>query len=139
MKLFNIFKKKIVAGCGHETLKKDKVTAFGVSCEIKIPIVDGKTNYCHRCLESMAVKCAWCEKVIFVGMPITLYVARENFVLPDGAVWFNEDQRQPVGCRRCAEMGPADWMGLWIPPGKVERHLSPTELVIQSNSVVLVR
>ncbi len=139
MKLFNIFRRKIVAGCGHETLKKDIITAFGESCEIKIPIINGKTDYCHRCIEKMTIKCAWCGKPIFIGMPVTLYVVKKDFVLPDGAVWFNENQRQPVGCRRCAEMGPADWMGYWIPPGKVKRMLSPNELVVQSNSVVLVR
>ena len=87
----------------------------------------------------MSIKCAWCGEVIFIGMPITLYVTKKDFFLPDDAVWFNRDQRQPVGCRRCAEMGPTDWMGVWVPPGKVERTISPTELVIHSNSVVLVR
>lgn len=139
MKLFKIFKKKIVAGCGHETLKKDKVTAFGVSCEIEIPIVDGKTDYCHRCLEKMAIRCAWCGGVIFIGMPVTLYTAEKDFVLPEDAAWFNEEYRQPIGCKKCAEMGPADWMGFWVPPGKVKRVMPPTELVIQSNSIVLIQ
>ncbi len=120
MKLFGVFKKKIMAGCGHETLVKDRVSAFGASREVKVPVVDGKTDYCHRCLEKMAIKCAWCDGVILIGMPITSYVAKKNFVLPEHSVWFDEEQRLPVGCGRCAEMGPADWTGIWAPPGKVK-------------------
>jgi len=140
MKLFfNIFRKKIMASCGHETLKKDKVTAFGKSAVIKIPIVDGKTDYCHRCLEKMAIKCAWCGNVIFIGSPVTLYMAtKKDFKIPEHAVIYNENPLQLVGCRRCAELGSADWMGYWVPPGKVQRVMSPTEVAIQSNKVVLV-
>lgn len=136
MKFFDIFKKKTAAACGHEARMKDRISAFGESCESKILIVDGKIEYCHRCLEKMAIKCAWCGKVIFVGMPITLYCAKEDFILPESAVWFNEELRQPIGCGQCAELGPADWMGYWVPPGRVYRVISPTEFVISSNQSV---
>ncbi len=145
MKLFNIFKKKIVAGCGHKTLEKDTVTAFGASCKTKIPIVDGKTDYCHRCLEKMAIRCAWCGKVIFIGDPITLYSPRDkNWKMPDYAVLYNKEHNSYVGCLRwnCAETG-ADRAGFWYPPGKVYRVPTPIEMCMQNmqncrNEVVCV-
>ncbi len=92
MKFLNVFKKKIVAGCGHKTLKKDKVTAFGESCETTIPISNGNTAYCHRCLEKMAIRCAWCGKAIFIGDPVTLYSPKdEDLKMPDYAVLHNEE------------------------------------------------
>jgi len=121
MKFFNIFRKKIVAGCGHETLKKDKVTAFGESCEIEIKFVNGQTDYCHRCLEKMAIRCAWCGKVIFIGHPITLYFHRDkDREMPDYAVLHNKKYNSYVGClrRNCAE-SIIDRAGFWYPPGKV--------------------
>lgn len=140
MKLFNIFRKKIVAGCGHETLKKDKVAAFGTSCETEIPIVDGKTDYCHRCLEKMAIRCAWCGEAIFIGDPITLYSPSDkNRKMPDYAVLHNEEHNSYVGCLRwnCTETG-ADRAGFWYPTGKVYRVPSPIEMAMQSGDVVCV-
>ena len=134
MKLFNIFKKKIVAGCGHETFKKDKVTAFGVGCVTEIPIIDGKTDYCHRCLEKMAIRCAWCGKVIFVGDPVTLYSPRDkDRKMPEYAVLHNKEHNSYVGCLRwdCAETG-ADRAGFWYPPGKVYRVPTPIEMCMKS-------
>lgn len=88
----NVFRKKVVAGCGHETFKKDKIAAFGESVEIKIPIIDGKTNYCHRCLEKMSIKCAWCGGVIFISSPITLYISqKKDFKVPKYAIIYDED------------------------------------------------
>jgi len=137
--------KKIVAGCGHETLKKDKVTAFGISCETKIPIVDGKTDYCHRCLEKMAIRCSWCGGVIFIGDPVTLYSPNDkNHKMPDYAVLHNKKDNSYVGCLRlnCAETG-ADRAGFWYPPGKVYRVPTPIEMCMQNlknggNGVVIV-
>ncbi len=134
MKLFDIFKKKIVAGCGHEALEKDKVTAFGASCETKIPIVDGKTEYCHRCLEKMAIRCAWCGGVIFIGDPITLYSPRDkDRKIPEYAVLYDKEHNSYVGCLRwnCAETG-ADRAGSWYPTGKVYRIPTPIEMCMQN-------
>ncbi|PID52240.1 MAG: hypothetical protein CR972_03075 [Candidatus Moraniibacteriota bacterium] len=146
MKFFNIFKKKIVADCGHKTLKKDNVTAFGESCEIAIPISNGKTAYCHRCLEKMAIRCAWCGKVIFIGDPITLYSPRgEGLKMPDYAVLYNEEHSSYVGCLRwdCAETG-ADRAGFWHPPGKVFRVATPLEMCLHNlqsggNGIVTIK
>jgi hypothetical protein len=134
MNFFNIFKKKIVAGCGHKTLEKDKVWAFGASDETTIPIIDGKTDYCHRCLEKMAIRCAWCGEVIFIGYPITLYSPRDkDHKMPDYAVLHNGEHNSYVGCLRwnCAESG-ADRAGFWYPPGKVYRVPTPIEMCIQN-------
>ncbi len=140
MKFFNIFKKKIVTDRGHETLEKDTVTAFGASCKTKIPIVDGKTDYCHRCLEKMAIRCAWCGGVIFIGDPITLYSPRDrNRKMPDYAVLHNKEHNSYVGCLRwnCAESG-ADRAGFWYPPGQVMRVPSPLEMAMQNGGMICV-
>jgi len=110
-----------VAGCGHETLREDKMIAFGASCKTKIPIVDGKTDYCHRCLEKMATRRAWYGEVIFIGDPITLYSPSDkDRKMPDYAVLYSSKNNSYVGCFRweCAESG-ADRAGFWYPPGKV--------------------
>lgn len=141
MKFFNIFKrKKIQAGCGHETKEKDRVTAFGEGCETQVPVIDGKTDYCHRCLERMAIKCAWCGKAIFIGDPITLYTPIDkDFKAPEYAVVHCNNPLQLVGCLRwnCAQTG-ADRAGFWYPPGKVMRVPSPLEMAMQSGDMVIV-
>lgn len=140
MSLFGIFKKKIIANCGHETKEKDAVTAFGESTITKIPIKDGKTEYCHRCLEKMAIKCAWCGGVIFIGAPITLYSpAKEDFKIPEHAVVYSKDPLKLVGCLRwkCADSG-VDRVGFWLPPGTVMRVPSPLEVAMQSGGTVVV-
>jgi len=129
----NIEEKKIIADCGHETKEKDTVTAFGESTITQLPIEDGKTPYCHRCIEKMAIKCAWCGHVIFIGNPITLYTPRnKDFEVPEHAVVYNEDPLQLVGCLRwdCAQTG-ADRAGFWLPPGKVQRVPTAIEMCMQ--------
>jgi hypothetical protein len=140
MWFFNIFKKKIIANCGHEAKEKDTVTAFGENTETIIPIINGKTDYCHRCLEKMAIRCAWCGGVIFIGDPITLYTpSDENFKIPEYAVVHKENPLQLVGClgRNCAETG-ADRAGFWYPPGSVKCVASPLEMAMQSGKAVAV-
>ncbi|MBU1289698.1 hypothetical protein KKG85_00400, partial [Patescibacteria group bacterium] len=67
MSLFSFFERKIVAECGHTTKRKDKIVAFGEGTITEITFEDGKTPYCHQCLEKMAIRCAWCGHVIFIG------------------------------------------------------------------------
>ena len=114
--LFHIFAKEAVAGCGHKTLARGNMTAFGVSRKTKISIIDGKTDYCHRCLEKMAIKCAWCGNVIFINDKITLCTPlSKNFEIPEHTVVVHEkNPLKLVGCSRCAEAG-ADIAGFWHP------------------------
>ena len=130
-KIFNIFKKRIVADCGHETFLKDRVEAFGESVITELPIKNGTTPYCHRCLEKMAIRCAWCGRAIFIGDPITLYSPRDkDQKMPDYAISYKD---RFVGCLRwnCAETG-ADRAGFWYPPGRVVRVPTLIEMCMQS-------
>ena len=138
--LLKILKRKIVADCGHETLIRDKVSAFGETITTELPIENGKTPYCHRCIEKMAIRCAWCGRPIFIGDPVTLYSpVNKNFKMPDYAIIYNKEHNSYVGCLRwdCAETS-ADRMGFWYPPGKVIRVPSPIEMAIQSGGPVVV-
>ena len=128
----------LVAKCGHETKVKDEVTAHGETITTTIPIKDGETDYCHRCLEAMSTRCAWCGKPIFIGDPVTLYTPTENFIVPDYADRYEDDAY--VGCLRsdCAETG-ADRAGFWYPPGQVKLDLSPLESALQKSGIVLVK
>lgn len=133
MSILTFFGGKIVADCGHKTKKKDKVTAYGESTVTGVPIKNGKTPYCHRCIEKMAIKCAWCGHVIFIGDPITLYTPRDkDFKVPEHAVAYRENPLQLVGCLRweCAETG-ADRAGFWLPPGAVQRVPTAYEMCMQ--------
>ena len=137
---FSFWRKKIMAECGHETFKTDWVHAFGKKCKTEIPVENGKTSYCHKCLSKMAIKCAWCGEVIFIGDPITLYSSvKDNFGIPEHAVVYNKYPLQLVGCLRwdCAETG-ADRAGFWIPPGKVARVESPFEKCLRTGGIVIV-
>lgn len=90
-------------------------------------------TYCGTCLASMAIRCAWCGRAIFIGDPVTLYFqsSGELHILPDRAVVYDQARKTLVGClgRNCADTG-ADRAGFWMPdpenPGQgyVELHES---------------
>lgn len=117
---------RIVAKCGHKTKLKGKVSAFGETIITEINPRKGKVEYCHKYLEKMAIKCAWCAKPIFIEDPITLYSTTCLDKMPEHTVIFSEELMQVVGCGRssCAQTG-ADYAGIWVPgengKGMVER------------------
>lgn len=129
----------MVAKCGHRTKLRDKVTAFGETVITKIKPKNGKIKYCHKCLEKMAIQCAWCALPIFIGDPITLYSPKDlcHDKVPDYAVIFDEKLLQLVGCSRsnCASTG-ADYAGFWVPgengKGKVDRIPTMIEQLLSS-------
>lgn len=144
--MIKIFKKifgpkKIIAQCGHQTKLEDKVSAFGeTTITIIKPDEDGKVEYCHRCLEKMAIQCAWCGKAIFIGDPVTLYTpVNKDFAISPHAVIFSKDPLQLVGCLRwdCAESG-VDRAGFWLPPGQVYRVPTPLEMVMSGKKEMLI-
>jgi len=140
MNFFNIFKKKILANCGHKTFEKATITAFGSSCKTKIPIINNKTDYCHRCLEKMAIRCAWCGKTIFIGDPITLYSLKDkSYKMPGYAVFYDKEYNSYIGCLRwdCAQTG-ADRAGFWYPPGRVIRVPSILEMAMQKSKMACI-
>lgn len=103
--------------CGHKTKQKGKISAFGVATITTMPINTlGSVDYCLKCIQKMAIKCAWCGKPIFIGDDITLYSPSEDFEIPDYAVTYGENKSQVVGCLRpsCADTY-ADKAGYWAP------------------------
>ena len=133
MSVLSIFRKNYSANCGHKTKLHDKVFAFGESTSTQLPIKDGEIDYCHRCIEKMAIRCAWCGHTIFIGDPVTLYSPRdENFDVPEHAMVYCKDPLQLVGCLRwnCADSS-ADRMGFWLPPGVVHRVQSAYAICMQ--------
>lgn len=127
------FRKTYAANvCGHRTKKTGKVTSRGESYAISMPLSkNGSPDYCLDCIAKMSIGCAWCERSIHIGDPVTLYMPRETFKVPEHAVRYDEDDRFLVGCLgwECAETG-ADHQGFWMPPGKVARVPSPIETLM---------
>ncbi len=109
-----------LAACGHLTKIKDKIVVFGEEVILSLRFRHGKIEYCHRCIEKMTIRCAWCGRVIIIGDPITLYSPGKNFIPPKYAVKYSNHPPRYVGCMRlnCASTG-MDRAGFWSPPGKV--------------------
>ena len=139
--LKKIFRRKVWAKCGHSTFVTDEVFAFGCIATTKLPIKNYVTNYCHRCLETMAIQCAWCGKAIFIGDPVTLYTPTKDFSVPTYAVTYSTDPFRLVGCLRddCVST-IADRKGFWYPPGQVVRVPSLIETALNTGaSIVAMR
>lgn len=89
----------------------------------------------------MTIPCAWCGKPIVVGSPITLCSPiKPDYTPPvEGFVTYSEDPLRLVGCLRwdCADSGIYR-AGFWVPPGKVDRVLSPLEIAMMVDGVVIV-
>lgn len=129
--LFKRFK-KVKANCGHKTKLVNKIYAFGSSVKTRIKPNNGKVEYCHECLQNMAIQCGWCDGAIFIGDPITLYSPNNKDYIPQkSAIIYNHNPLTIVGCLRmnCADTG-ADRAGFWMPPGGVKRVPTAFEMII---------
>lgn len=115
--------------CGHSTKIQGQITALGETVQMSLPVKMNRTGYCHTCLGRMTIQCAWCNAPIFIGDEVSLYIADKEQSLPEGArEYFHEGRvRSFVGCVGCADLGPFDAQGIWMPPGVVERMPSATE------------
>ena len=138
--LYEVFGQNFKWGCGHVTKKKTFVTSPDGDSWWFHTRAKGD-DYCSECFKEAMIVCAWGEKLIAPGDPVTLYTPRDpDFRLPEGAAIYKEKPRpQMVGCLRwdCADTG-ADRTGFWVMPGKVERVVSPMEMAMASNDVVIV-
>ena len=137
----NPFRQTLTATvCGHETKQKGPIIAFGKISLMSMPVdKNGHTEYCLSCIGKMSIRCAWCGESIRIGNAVTLYMpTNESFIPPEYAVRYKGDERCFVGCLRwnCADSG-ADMCGHWMPPGEVERCLSPIELALGGNMVIV--
>jgi len=129
--------KKAIAKCGHFTKRKDKIFAFDEECEIEILGKD-QPEFCHRCLEKMTIRCAWCGKPIFIGDIITLYSpSKKNKQMPEYALVHDVKTNSFVGCGRtsCADSG-CDYCGYWGTKGVI-RFPSIAERVMSSGQVLV--
>lgn len=132
---------RIQAKCSHSTKRIDRVSAFGQTTRTTIIPKKGEApDFCHRCLEKMAICCAWCGKVIFIADPVTLYTPRDKSYQPkEHFKKYKDNPLQYVGCLKmnCAQTG-ADRAGFWMPPGQVLLVLSPIEQAFLQKSPVIV-
>jgi len=120
--------------CGHQTKKKGMMKLpDGEKNIMSMPLANnGNPDYCLDCIGRMTIQCAWCNNRIAIGDPVTLYMPKKDFAVPEHAVHYSEDGHDfLVGCLgwNCAESG-ADLGGRWMPPGVVQRVPSPIELCL---------
>lgn len=125
--------------CGHPAKWKTTLTIHG---HLGIyTIRENQPKYCPECWAKAAIKCAWCGETIRPGDPITLYTPKPGVKLPEHAVVYRYiPHLQVVGCLgwNCAETG-ADRAGFWIMPGKVQRVMSPLEMLLsQAGAEVMI-
>lgn len=139
------FRKTYTANmCGHKTKRFGPVfDGENRSGFVTLPLAEnGKPDHCHKCIDEMAIRCAWCGGSIEVGDPVTLCSpVNEKQEMPEYAVPYGDDGKTFVGCLRweCGE--PMCRSGFWQPPGVVRRVPSPLELCLlgPQGSVVFVQ
>lgn len=120
--------------CGHTCKKKTHLSIEGH--EGVFAIRSKNPEYCPQCWQQAAIRCAWCEEVILPGDAITLYTPKKGVEVPEHArVYKREPHLQLVGCLRwnCAQSG-IDRAGFWVMPGKVQRVMSPMEMLFANGS-----
>jgi len=122
--------------CKHKTKLKGEIHFFNHTSIMKMPLnKNGRPDYCLKCIAEMTIQCAWCKNPITIGSPITLYIPKKDFEIPEHAVRYTENNSKAlVGCLGwdCADTG-ADICGHWMPPGEVERCPSPLEMCLMAN------
>ena len=135
--LYKLFGKSYVASiCGHKAKLFSQVDVFG---EKFFLTSKSKFKYCPECVAKMSIRCAWCGEPIKVGDPITLYTpCKKDFQIPEYAVVYKKDPLQLVGCLRwdCADSGMSR-AGFWVEPGEVHRVVSPIEMALATEEVVI--
>lgn len=132
---YRFFGRSYLCKCGHTCKRKTSLTIDGIHGVFKIPKKD--PEYCPECWQEAAIKCAWCDEIILPGESVTLYTPKENFEIPEHAVFYKSEPRvQLVGCLRwaCARSG-VDRAGFWVMPGKVQRVATPLE-ILEANPVL---
>lgn len=123
--------------CGHSTKQSGEQFSLGDNYILNMPLSEnGDLDYCLDCVAKMSISCAWCGEPIHIGDPITLYTPKPDFEIPKHAVRYSEHENKLIGCTRltCADLGAGDRQGFWIPPGKVHRTASPTEIILATGN-----
>lgn len=147
---------KFSARCGHMTTRYGVIISIenGVSSPIRhiLPLHEGVPDWCHKCRQNMIITCAWCENSIHPSDGISLHMLGAVTISPppDSRVYrpngetvewaqighegvVSKDTRL-VGCMRhsCRDNHDRDahdknFVGHWVPPGKVELFRSLTD------------
>ena len=104
--------------CGDMTKRTGRIYAFGKSTTMKMPMNDrDSVDWCLDCVAKMTIQCAWCKLPIFIGNPITLYVATGGIGDRAHAVVWTQNPLRLVGCMDCADT-LTDQGGFWLPDEK---------------------
>lgn len=113
-----------VAGCGHSTRRKGRVTAFGETVVLETPLdAQGKPYICLECLGKMSIRCAYCHGAIFPFDSITLYAPGTLFEPGEESVTVGKNPVRFVGCMRsaCLSGSKGFFSAVWL-PNVVTRH-----------------
>ena len=112
---------KIKSGCGHWNSLAVTVEAFeekrNFTYKLKRLFSSHKNLYCPQCLANMAIKCGWCDNVIWPGDEITLLKPKniDSYKLPESALLYSQNPVVVVGCV-CDADAVIDVQGNWHPP-----------------------
>jgi len=137
------FKTKI---CGHLVPKNqlhrpiafDKEHVFIVDWErfpIELVRKSIHLNYCPDCFAQMAIKCPFCEEIIFIGDAISFYNLSDEEIsrihefdtVCNGSLIFDQEKKQIVTCKKCGNQ-ELDAEYLWAYPGRVYKSLCLVEI-----------
>lgn len=131
--LYVIFGRSYVAKvCGHKTKLLTRVNVFGQTVFLSLN-KKKEIRYCASCHAKAVIKCAWCGEPILPDEPITLYTPKKDFKVPEYAVVYNQEPLQLVGCLGWECCSGIDRAGFWVMPGKVQRVLSPMEMILMGD------
>ncbi len=108
--------------CGHKTKIIGEIHYFNHTSIMEMELSkNGKPDYCLLCIAKMTIQCAWCGNPITIGSPITLFIPKKDFEIPNHTIAYQKDSlKKLVGCvhGNCIEL-PDDIQGYWMPPGKI--------------------
>lgn len=112
--------------CGHRTLVRGTIEAFGELKNYMLPVEEGVAEYCLDCLSAMTIRCAWCDQPIFIDDPVTLRDVSADWTLTSHAKLSLRDEHDQrgryIGCFRRTCVRTIDHPdGYWLPPGVVHR------------------
>lgn len=107
--------------CDHPLISEGTVTVFGKEVQFGSRGVILNTDYCAQCIANMAIRCAWCGNIIFIGDPVTLLRSTDESQMPDYAVRYVQDASLFIGCvdMDCCWSGGC-LSGRWVTPGSVQ-------------------
>lgn len=105
--------------CGHRTYMSGSVMVFGKHVAFRLPVKDGQTDYCLRCIGKMSIRCAWHGEPIVIGDAVTLRQPIAGRTLVDTGGCKSDEAGRYLGCLKCGCLR-SDGKGLWVLPGRAQ-------------------